>query len=56
MAPQTGNGKMFITKQKDYLERKKEGKKNRLKYLRRKVKMGTATKKEKKELKDMEKK
>ena len=56
MAPYTGNGKLFIEKQNDYLQKKKEEKKNRLKYLRRKVKQGTATKKNKEELKYLEKK
>ena len=56
MAPYTGNGKMFTDKQNEYLQRKKEEKRNRLKYLRRKVKLGTATKKDKDELKDLENK
>ena len=55
MAPYTGNGKMNGTKQKEYQERKKEEKKNRVKYLRRKVKLGTATKEDKKELENLDK-
>ena len=54
MAPYTGNGKMFSEKQKDYLQRKRAEKRNRVKYLKRKVKLGKATKKEKEELKDLE--
>ena len=56
MASYTGNGKLFSVKQKDYLERKKEKKRNRAKYLQRKVKQGKATKKEKEELKVLENK
>ena len=48
--PQTGNAKMFINRQNEYLQRKKKAKKNCLQYLQRKVKKGTATSKEKKEL------
>ena len=55
MAPRNGDAKMYIDRQNEYLQRKKEVKKNRLKYLRKKVKKGTATKEEKKELKDLEK-
>ena len=55
MAPRNGNAKMFIDRQNEYLQRKKEAKKNRLKYLRKKVKQGKATKEEKKELKELEK-
>ena len=47
---------MFKDKQNEYLQRKKEEKKNRMKYLRRKVKLGTATEEEKEELKVLEKK
>ena len=46
---------MFIDKQNEYLQRKKEEKKNRVKYLRRKVKLGTATEENKKELKNLDK-
>ena len=56
MASYTGNGKLFSDKQKDYLQRKREEKRNRTKYLRRKVKQGKATKKEMEELKVLEKK
>ena len=56
MAPYTGNGKMFKDKQKDYRQRLKMEEKNRLKYLRKKVKRGTATKKDKEELKVLENK
>ena len=57
MAPtRNGNAKMFIEKQNEYLQRKKEEKKNRLKYLRRKVRLGTSTKKDLEELKELEKK
>ena len=55
MASYTGNGKLFSVKQRAYLDRKKEQKKNRAKYLRRKVKQGKATKKDKEELKSLEK-
>ena len=55
MAPRNGDAKMYIDRQNEYLQRKKEVRKNRLKYLRKKVKKGTATKEEKKELKDLEK-
>ena len=50
MAPRDGNEKMFIEKQNDYLQRKKEKVKNRIKYLKKKVKAGTATPDEKNEL------
>ena len=56
MAPYTGNGKMFKDKQKEYRQRLKMEEKNRLKYLRKKVKRGTATKKDKEELKVLENK
>ena len=54
MAPRDGNAKMFIDRQNEYLQRKKDTKKNRMKYLRKKVKQGTATNQEKKELKELE--
>ena len=47
---------MFKDKQKEYQQRRHEKEKNRVKYLRRKVKLRTATKEEKKELKVLEKK
>ena len=50
MAPYTGNGKMFIEKQNDYLRRIQEVKKNRVKYLKKKVKQGKASAEEKVEL------
>ena len=56
MASYTGHGKMFSTKQNEYLQRKKKEKENRAKYLRKKVKQGKATKKDKEELKVLEKK
>ena len=56
MASYTGNGKLFSVKQQDYLKKKKEEKRNRAKYLQRKVKQGKATKKDKEELKVLEKK
>ena len=46
---------MFKDKQNEYLQRKKEEKKNRVKYLRKKVKLGTATKEDKEKLKALEK-
>ena len=54
--PRNGNAKMYIDRQNEYLQRKKEEKKNRLKYLRRKLRLGTSTKKELEELKKLEKK
>ena len=54
MAPRDGSGKMFIDRQNEYLHRKKAAKKDRMKYLRRKVKLGTATEKDKEELKKLE--
>ena len=56
MAPYTGNCKMYIEKQNDYLRRKKNKKENRIKYLTKKVKLGTATKKDVEELKNLKKK
>ena len=56
MAPRDGNGQMFKDKKKEYRQRRDEKEKNRVKYLRRKVKLRTATKEEKKELKVLEKK
>ena len=50
MAPCNGNAKMYIEKQKDYLQRKKEKGKNHFKYLKKKVQAGTTTLVEKKEL------
>ena len=55
MASYTGDGKMFKDKQKEYRQRVKMEEKNRLKYLRKKVRKGTATKKDKEELKVLEK-
>ena len=54
--PRNGNGKMFVDKQNEYLQRKKEDKKNRVKYLKRKVKLGTATKKDREELRVLQEK
>ena len=56
MAPYNGNGKMYIAKQNDYLQRKRNKKENRIKYLTKKVKLGTATKKDMEDLKDLKKK
>ena len=56
MAPRDGSSKMFKDKQMEYRRRKEEKEKDRLKYLRRKVKLRTATKEDKKELKVLEKK
>ena len=47
---------MYIEKQNDYLRRKKNKKENRIKYLTKKVKLGTATKKDVEELKNLKKK
>ena len=46
MAPQNSNAKMYIKKQNDYLQRKK----NHMKCLKKKVKAGTATPDKKEEL------
>ena len=54
MAPYTGHGKMFNEKTNEYLQRKKKKEKERKKTLRRKVKLGTATPDEKKELANLE--
>ena len=54
MPQYTGNGKMYSEKQNEYLERKKKVEKDRKKYLRRKVKLGTATPDEKEELANLE--
>ena len=54
--PRNGNAKMFIDKQNEYLQRKKEKENNRLKYLRKKVRLGTSTKKDLEELKYLENK
>ena len=54
MAQFTGNGKMFIDKQNEYLQRRKEMKRNSVKYLQRKVKQGKATEEEKMELTNLE--
>ena len=54
MAPYTGNGKMYIDKQNEYLQRKMEAKRNRVKYLRRKFKQGKASDEERKELTNFE--
>ena len=54
MAPRNGNAKMYIEKQNDYLQRKNKKVKNRIKYLKKKVKAGTATPDEKKELQNLD--
>ena len=54
MAPRNGNGMMFIDKTNVYLKKKKEKKDRRKKYLRQKVKQGTATPEDRKELKELE--
>ena len=56
MAPRNGNAKMYIEieKQNDYLQRKKEKVKNHIKYLKKKMKAGTATPDEKKELMNLD--
>ena len=54
MAPYTGNGKKYIEKQNEYLQRKREPKRNRVKYLRGKVKQGKASDEERKELTNLE--
>ena len=45
---------MYIEKQNDYLQRKNKKVKNRIKYLKKKVKAGTATPDEKKELQNLD--